>query len=95
MNVPPEVPAERGSVRPVTLDSEPGKTFYCEVRANPKIGLGVGAIVWVNFGTQNKVDGQWRQCLVLPSPEGTNTASGVHVRLSPAPAKAPPHVPFG
>lgn len=84
------IPKERGSVRPVTLESEPGKTFYCEVRASsPRTGIQVGAIVWVNFGTQNRVEGQWRQCVVLPNPEGTNAASGVHVRLSPDPKKAP------
>lgn len=47
-------PDQRGSVRPVTLDSEPGKTFFLEVRAFPKTGLREGAIVWVNFGTPNK-----------------------------------------
>jgi len=63
-------PEQRGSVRPVTLDTDPAKTFYCEVRALPKTGLGEGAIVWVNFGTQNNVEGQWRQCVVMPSPRG-------------------------
>lgn len=83
-----EIPTERGSVRPVTLESEPGKTFYCEVRILPKRGLGVGEIVWVNFGQPQYVE-NWRQCIVLPSPEGTNAASGVHVKLSPDPKTAP------
>lgn len=75
-------------MRPVTLDSDPGKTFYCEVRAaSPRTGLQVGAIVWVDFGTPNRIEGQWRQCVVLPSEAAT--ASGVHVRLSPDPKKAP------
>jgi len=74
-------PQERGSVRPVTLDSDPGKAFYCEVRAaSPRTGLQVGAVVYVNFGTPNNVEGQWYRCQVLPSPDGVNTASGVHVR---------------
>lgn len=75
------IPKERGSVRPVTLESEPGKSFMCEVRAASwKTGLRPGAVVYVNFGTANQVEGQWYRCQVLPSPDGTNTASGVHVR---------------
>lgn len=89
MTAPDFLPPERGSVRPVTLDTDPGKTFYCEVRAWPKTGLRVGAIVWVDFGTPNNLQGQWRQCLVVESPEGTNSASGVHVKLSPSASKAP------
>ncbi len=75
------IPKARGSVRPVTLESEPEKTLYCEVRAaSPRTGLQIGAVAYVNLGTPNHVEGQWYRCVVLPSPEGINTASGVHVR---------------
>lgn len=51
------IPKERGSVRPVTIEGDP-KRYYCEVRAaSPRTGLQVGAVVYVNFGTPNQVEG--------------------------------------
>lgn len=84
-----DLPKARGSVRPVTIENDPDqRTYYCEVRAaSPQTGLQVGAIVWVNFGTQTKIEGQWRQCVILPS--SAATASGVHVKLSPEPSTEP------
>lgn len=74
------IPKARGSVRPVTIAGD-DRTYYAEVRAaSPQTGLQIGAVVYVNFGTANQVEGQWYRCEVLPSPDGVNTASGVHVR---------------
>jgi hypothetical protein len=86
------VPKERGSVRPVTIEGD-DRSYTCEVRAAGRDGLKPGAIVWVEFGSywteergeKTRHPGQWRQCIVLRS--DTNTASGVHVRLSPAAGK--------
>lgn len=88
-------PKERGSVRPVTIENEPDKTMMCEVRTMSGSGLRPGDIVWVEFGAtwatkggrQIKIDGQWRQAIVLPS--SVATASGVHIRLSPKPSTEP------
>lgn len=86
-------PTERGSVRPVTIESDPdGRTFYCEVRTTA--GLGEGAIVWIELGAtfadaqgrREKVGGQWRQARVLPCRE---PGSGIHVALTPDHASAP------
>ena len=77
-------PAQRGSVRPSRWTPTPARPSTARSSAWPKTGLRVGAIVWVDFGTPNKLQGQWRQCLVIETPEGTNAASGVHVRLSPS-----------
>lgn len=83
------IPTERGSVRPVTIEGDPdARTYYVEVRAaSPRTGLKEGAIVFVNFGQPQHVE-NWRQCIILPSPEGA-AASGCHVRLSPDSRKAP------
>lgn len=87
-------PDERGSVRPVSIEGDE-RTYMCEVRAASRDGLQPGAIVWVEFGAtwpeinggKQKLAGQWRQCIVLPSE--AHTASGVHVRLSPSTGSAP------
>lgn len=91
----PGPPQERGSVRPVTIEGDAdARTYYCEVRSMPTSGLQPNDIVWVELGAtfaivsgrKEKVGGQWRQAIVLPS---GNFGSGVHVRLSPDPKTAP------
>lgn len=88
-------PKERGSIRSVTVESEPGRSFMCEVRTLPKSGLRPGDLVWVEFGAywmeiqgvNTRQPGTWRQCIVLPNE--VSTAEGVHVRLSPRPSTEP------
>ncbi|MDP3717118.1 MAG: hypothetical protein Q8T13_05030 [Acidobacteriota bacterium] len=91
-------PKERGSVRPVTIEGDPDeRTYYPEVRTTQGSGLQPGNIVWLELGAswatiggrQEKVGGQWRQAIVVAGPP---QGSGVHVRLSPDPATAPPEL---
>lgn len=92
------IPKERGSVRPVTIEGDPDqRTYMAEVRSESP-SLKIGTIVWIEFGVtwstvkgrEVKNPGQWRQAVIVENPDGVNTASGVHVRLSPDPKKAPP-----